>query len=94
MSIQTYFRGRREFYRDPNIEFSVDAGARDALAQQMLDRGVRPAAEALAARCNAASSWGGYRVWHGDTVSQVRGINAGSGERGRRMLQAVAGVTL
>ncbi|WP_040281449.1 hypothetical protein [Tessaracoccus massiliensis] len=89
MSIQTFFGGRREFYRGRDWELAIEAGARDALSRQIYEQGIRPAADAIAARCNGASSWGGYSVWHGDTVSRVTGINAGSSERGRRLLQAV-----
>ena len=67
----------------------MNPGIRDELRQAIYEQGIRPAADAIVARCNSASSWGGYSAWHGDTVSRVTGINAGSSERGRRLLQAV-----
>lgn len=85
---RTFFQGRREFYRGP-IEFSIDAGARDELASRMMTEGVHPAAEAIARACNAASSWGGYNAVLNDQVARIYGLNAGSSERGRRLLAAV-----
>ncbi len=87
---QTHFGGKREFYRMRNgVSFAIEAGARDELASRIMAEGVHPAAAAIEAACNGASSWGGYSTFLGDQVARVYGINAGSSERGRRLLAAV-----
>lgn len=90
MSTSTFFRGRREYYRDGRIEFSIDEGARDHLASRMMAEGIHPAVDAIVARCMSASTWGGYRGYHGDQVSRVYVANGGGdSERARRLLSAV-----
>lgn len=87
---RTHFGGRPERYRlRGGTSFVIEAGARDELATRMMADGVHPAALEIATICNAASSWGGYEAFLGDQVARVTGINAGSSERGRRLLSAV-----
>ena len=83
------FRDRGIYKLGAGATLHMNPGVRDELRQAIYEQGIRPAADAIAARCNGASSWGGYSVWHGDTISRATGINAGSSERGRRLLQAV-----
>ena len=70
----------------------VDRQLRDQLRAAMLEKGVRPAADRMAQRLNAASSWGGYEAWHGRQSSMLiaRGASRDS-DRGRRMLTAASG---
>lgn len=93
MSMGTFFRGRRERYREGNIEFVIEAGARDELASRMMTDGVHPAAEEMARRCNAASSWGGYESWLSERSARIYALAAGQdSDRARRLLAAVDSV--
>ena len=87
---RTWKDGAREFYREGRIEFAINAGARPELAGRMMADGVHPAAEAIAQRCNDASSWGGYHAYLGDQVARVYAGRTGADtERARRLLSAV-----
>lgn len=71
-------------------KLKMDGGARDALRTLVLERAVRPAADAAAQRLNGVSSWGGYVAIHGRAVSWVSALSAGTdSERARRMLTVV-----
>lgn len=90
MSVGTFFRGRRERYREGNITFYVEAGARDALASRMMAEGVHPAATEMARRCSDASSWGGYEAHLTERSARIYAWAAGQDtDRARRLLAAV-----
>lgn len=92
MSVGTFFRGRREFYRGSGYELAIDEGARDELATQMMTA-IHPAAEAIAQRCNDESSWGGYQAFLTERAARVYALSGGKdSERGRRLLAAVDSV--
>lgn len=90
-----YSNARSFFPRDQRIRLggkdhvTILKGARETMLNMMNESVAFPAARTVADRANAASSWGGYRVWYGGTVARVYGINARSSERGRRLLSIV-----
>lgn len=86
------FRDKSSYSMGKSSKLKLDRGIRDELRRIMRDRGVRPAAERIAARCNAASSWGGYSALHGEHVSWVTAQRTtGDRDRGRRLLTAADG---
>lgn len=90
MSVGTFFRGRRERYREGGIAFYVEAGARDELASRMMTEGVHPATEEIARRCNDASSWGGYEAHLTERSARIYAwAVVADSDRARRLLSAV-----
>ena len=70
----------------------LDRGARNELRRLMMDKGVGPAAERIAARCNEASAWGGYEARTGRQAAFVVAKSAKpDSNRGRRILTAASG---
>lgn len=69
----------------------VARGARDDIRAAMLAK-IGPAADRIASRANAASSWGGYRASRGRQAAFVSAPRAGGdSNRGRRLLQLTQG---
>lgn len=87
---RSYFYGSDQRLRAGKTSVVINAGAREQILDQMNEQLLFDMAQDIADRANRASSWGGYEVWLGGTVSRVYGINAGSSERARRLL-SIAG---
>ena len=85
------FRDTSSYKLGRKGSLKMNRGARDELRALMLDR-INPAADRIASRANAASSWGGYEARRGRNVAFVSVRRGGKdSNRGRRLLQLAPG---
>ena len=83
------FRDRGTYRLGASSSLRLNPGARDELRALAMSKAGRPAADRMAERLNASSSWGGFRATHGRQASWVSALSASrDSDRAKRMLTA------
>lgn len=81
------FKDRGSYRLGGKSRLVMNRGARDELRELAMPH-VNSAADRIADVCNAASSWGFYKAFHGRQRATVAVLNGQDSERGRRLLAA------
>ena len=83
------FRDRGAYRLGSTSSLRLNPGVREELRALAMSKAGKPAADRMAERLNAASSWGGFVAVHGRWVSWVSALSASrDSDRAKRMLTA------